>query len=690
MTHVADFIVKHKKPIVIIFIAAALICGLLSGFVSVNYKMTDYLPDNVQSTKALDIMSNEFSNSVPNVRVMMPVKSISEAIAFKKKLQAVEGVSEVLWLDSIENLKKPIEMMDPEVVNAYYKDGKALYNVTVEDGMEGDTVKSLYQLVGDRGALSGDAVNIATAQQMATSETLNAVLILIPIIVIILVLTTTSWLEPIFFLMAIGISVLINMGTNIFLGEISYITQAVSPILQLAVSLDYAIFLLHKFASFRLETGDVELAMRKAIVRAFMSIAASAATTLFGFLALLFMHFRIGPDLGLNLAKGILFSFISVIVFLPALTLCLYKWIDKTKHRRLLPDFKGVGNLSIRLRIPALIIIAAIIIPSFLAQHKVAYTYGIGEIAAESRAGIDTKAINEEFGKNNIIVLLVPRGDIAKELNLSQELEKTPHITSVTSYATTVGNTIPADFIDQSITKEFYSKDYARIILYTDTEEEGDIPFALIEQIKDISAKYYSEGVYSLGQSANLYDMKETITRDNKIVNLIAVLSIAAVLLISFKSITMPLILLLCIESAIWINLAIPYFTDSALCFIGFLVINTVQLGATVDYAILISDNYKEHRKQYPAKEAIRITLHRNFISLLTSASILSSAGFCLFLTSSNQIVSQLGLLLGRGTLLSLFMVVFLLPALLTIFDKLIGITTLNSHFSKGVVNNDK
>ena len=254
-------LLKHKKSVTVLFLAAAVICGLLFPLVQINYNMADYLPEDAQSTKALQIMEEEFGGSVPNIRIMVPVSSVPQALAFKQQLKAMDGISEVLWLDSAVDLKQPLQMLDSGTVETYYKDGKALFDATVRQGDEAETVEALYRLVGDDGALSGEAVSIASAQQMAQTETLRAMLILVPLIVLILLLFTSSWMEPLFFLLAIGVAVLINLGTNLFLGEISFITQAVSPILQLAVSLDYAIFLLHQFSECRQDTKDPQEAM---------------------------------------------------------------------------------------------------------------------------------------------------------------------------------------------------------------------------------------------------------------------------------------------------------------------------------------------------------------------------------------------------------------------------------------------
>jgi uncharacterized protein len=683
MHRVANLIMKHKKLVVIIFILTTVLSLITMTQVSVNYNMVDYLPTDAQSTTALKIMNQEFQQEVPNARIMLSNVTLQEALEYKVKLKAIQGVTEVLWLDDRINLKEPIEMADPDTVESYYKDDTALISITIADGYEVSATDAIYQLIGEHNAMAGNAVNIATAQELSFSESVGAVLILVPIIFIILLISTSSYIEPFLFMSAIGVSVLINMGSNIFFGEISFMTQAISPILQMAVSLDYAIFLLHSFADYRRETDNVNEAMKLAMKRAFPAIAASAATTLFGFVALIFMKFRIGSDLGINLVKGIILSFTSVMVFLPAVTLFCYKWIDKTRHRELLPSFGKIGTVLLKLKIPCLVLIAILLLPSFLAQQHNEFIYGTGSIAPNSRSGMDEFKISEEFGKSTAIVLLVPKGEPAKEAALCQELQALDYISEVISYATMVGVTIPDSYLDMDITKQFYSEHYSRIILYTNTSEEGDIAFTVVEQVQSIAKKYYGTAFYSCGQSVTLYDMKKVVTQDTNTVNLIAVLAIALVLLITFQSLSLPLLLLLTIEAAIWINLSIPYFMGNSLCYIGYLVINTVQLGATVDYAILLTVNYIRNREHMSKVEAIQKTLGEHFHSILISAIILSSAGFCLGFTSSNPIVAELGQLLGRGTLLSMTLVVCVLPPLLLVFDTIIRKTTLSAIFYK-------
>ncbi|MDX8045849.1 MMPL family transporter [Gracilibacillus sp. S3-1-1] len=678
-------IIKHKKSIVITFIIVALISVITQFAVAVNYNMVDYLPDDAPSTEAMDLMEEEFDASVANARVMIHDVTVQEALTYKEQLESIDGVTDVMWLDDAIDIKTPIEMADTDTVESYYKDNHALISFHIRDGDEVAITDQVYEVIGEDNALSGEAADTAVSQQMAGTESAYAALLLVPIIIIILVLSTNSWIEPVFFLTAIGVSVLINLGTNIFLGEVSFVTQSVAPILQLAVSLDYAIFLLHSFSDFRNKGEEPTTAMRLAMKQSFPAIAASASTTFFGFMALTFMKFEMGADLGINLVKGIVLSFISVMVFLPALTLTFYKWIDKTEHKPFIPPIRNFGKQVVKVRIPSLLLVLLLIVPAFLAQSNTNFIYGVGEHPDSTRIGQDVQTIEDTFGKYTPMVVLVPKGDLVKEEELVQHIEELNHVSSVLAYVNTVSPVIPPEYLDASVTDQFYSDNYARIVIYSDTEPEGRAAFQIVEDITGLAENYYGEDdVHALGESATLYDIKKTVEKDNIVVNTLTIAAIAIVLLITFRSISMPIVLLLTIQAAVWFNLSVPYFMDSPLVYVGYLIISTVQLAATVDYAILLSEAYHVNRRKMSALEAIKKTIDEKIFSILISASILSSVGFILWLTSSNPIVGSIGLLLGRGALLAFILVVFFLPAMLLVFDKVMEKTTWRANFYHG------
>ncbi|ADH97934.1 exporter of the RND superfamily protein-like protein [[Bacillus] selenitireducens MLS10] len=683
MQKFTEIITHYHKSVVLVFMALTILSAVMIPFVTVNYNINDYLPEDSPSMVAVDVLEEEFGSPMQNARVMIEDVSVQEALTYKDRLEAIEGVSDVTWLDDVVDLRTPLELVDEGMLETYYQDRYAIIEMTIQEGEELAITDEIYELIGEENALVGDAIDTAVSQQMAFTETLFAALLLVPIIIIILILSTTSWVEPLFFLTAIGVSVLINLGTNIFIGEVSFVTNSVAPILQLAVALDYAIFLLHSFSDQRKTDSNPVTAMQKAVRQSFPAIAASAATTFFGFMALAVMEFEIGADLGLNLVKGIALSFISVVVFLPALTVWLFKWIDKTQHKPMFPQFRNVGKRVVKVRYFSIVLVALIIFPAYLAQQETSFIYGIGEQPEDTRLGADEVKVNEVFGQSTPIVLLVPRGDVPRELSLEQDLLAIPEVDSIMSYNELIGSMIPQEHLDESMTEAFLSENYSQLILYTETESEGDEAFAVVEEVKSYAGAYYGDGFHALGESVSLYDIKDIVLDDNRAVNIMTVIAIGAVIMVTFRSLLLPVILLVTIQSSVWINLAVPYVTDTPLVYIGYLVVGTVQLAATVDYAILFTENFMENRKRMPARAAIIDTVNNKTFSISISAAILSSVGFILFLTSTNPIIGSIGLLIGRGALLAFLMVLFLLPAILLVGDRLVEKLTYKTDFYK-------
>lgn len=683
MNQILRGIIKFRKTILIGFSIIAVLCILMIPGTSVNYKMVDYLPEEANSTKAISVLEEEFGNGLPNLSIMMEVSSIQEALAYKTDIEALEGITSVMWLDDMVGLETitstPIKYLDQSLTESYYKDGTALYMAVVANGMESETVALVYDLIGENNAITGEALTNASAQNSSSREVIGALFILLPIIIIMLIIATDSWIEPIMFLTTIGIAIFINMGTNIILGEVSFVTFTVSPILQLAVSMDYAIFLLHSFSEKR-KKYEPEEAMFHAMKASLPTVAASALTTMIGFSALMFMRFGIGGDLGLNLLKGIILSFLSVMIFLPVLTLVFYKWIDKTTHKEFMPHPGKISRVLLKIRIPMLVIALILAIPAFLGQSEVDFLYGMKVDEDGARSYIDQEAIEAVYGDDQAILLMVPREEITKEAEMVSVLETIPGVTQVMAYTSEVGTKIPDAYIPEEAISQFYSDNYARVIIYTDMAVEGDETFDFVDQILLAAETYYDE-YYLTGQSPTLNDMKKVVTEDVGRINLIAVIGIFIVLLLTFKSISIPLVLVFVIETAIWMNLSVPYFRGTPISFIGYLILTTVQLGATVDYAILMTHKYLDERKQAPKGQAMWNTIKNNVAAILISATILSMAGFALAGTTQIGIIKELGILLGRGTILSFVMVVAVMPALLLLLDKVIKKTTLSHGF---------
>lgn len=677
MERIAGSILEHRRDVLLVTILTIIICGVLMTQVNVNFNLSDYLPADAPSTKALDALYESFSGEIPNANVYIPDVSVPEALIYKKQLAGINGVDTVMWLDDALDIRTPLEMHDKDSVESWYKNGGALFVLSIDSDNVSTAIEEVRRIAGDKSVLSGEAVNMATVQTVTMSEISKIMLYVIPLVLIILLISTSSWLEPLLFLGAIGSAIIINEGTNIFIGEVSYVTQATSAVLQLAVSIDYAVFLLHSYAHFRKEGLDINAAMKKAMVKSSSAIAASAATTVFGFLALTLMKFKIGPDMGFILAKGVFFSYVSVVVFLPALAVCTSKFLEKTRHRSLMPSFKGFGRIALHICIPLAAIIFIMIIPGFLAQRSNEFLYGSSGMHSEnSKIRRDAEYVKNIFGESSQMVLLIPRNKSGIELELTEELSGISNVKSVISYSSMVGDQVPEEFLTESQLTQFRSERYNRIILYVATEDESAEAFQAVEGVRKTVEKYCGKEYHLTGQSVINYDLKDTITGDYLPVTLASIAAIGLVLVIAFRSVSIPLILLLTIEGAIWLNLGLPYFTGDSLNYIGYQIISAVQLGATVDYGILFVKRYMDSRADMNCREACYNAITGTAASILAPAAILTLAGVTLGIVSTNGIISQLGTILGRGAAISAAMVLLFLPALLMMTDKIIQKTT--------------
>ena len=673
MTRFYRRIVNHQKLIIAVFLILFVICACCKQFIAVNYDMNDYLPPESASTQALDLMEREYEGGIPNARVMIQNVSVPQALEYKEKLLVVDGVTDVTWLDDAASVTVPLETLDTDTVETYYKDGNALFSVTIDDEKRIEAVNAIREIIGDDNAMTGSAVTTAVATTSTVNEVRTIAVIGVAFALLMLILTTTSFAEAFLVLAGLGVAVIINSGSNLIFGEISFVTNAAGNILQLAVSLDYSVFLLHRFAECRQTTADPKKAMVQALTMSTTSILSSGLTTVIGFLALCLMQFQIGPDLGLALAKGVAISLITVFTFMPALILRTYKLIDKTMHRSFMPNFKGFGRFVCHIMMPLVIVFAILIVPSYLASNANSFYYGASHIfGSDTQLGSDTEKIEDAFGKRDTYVLMVPKNSTATQTELSEALHAIPQIKSILSYVDTVGETIPEQYLDSGTLSKLNSENYTRMVLTIDTAYEGDETFDLVKTIRNTAEDYYPGEWYLAGEGVSTYDLMNTVTADMVNVNLVAIGAVFLVLLVTMRSLVLPIILVLSIETAVWLNLAIPYFSGQSIFYIVYLIISSIQLGATVDYAILLTERYKEMRQTYTKRKAVVQTISAVSVSILTSASVLTVVGFLLGIISTHGLLSQLGYVLGKGTLCSLAIVLFVLPGLLSMFDRLI------------------
>lgn len=666
-----NWVVNHRKLVIAVYAVLFIICAVCKTQISVDYDMNDYLPESSASTVALNLMDKEFDGDVPNARVMVKDVTIPEALEYKEKISNVDGVTDVTWLDDAVSVDVPLETQDTDTIENYYKGGNALFSVTIEKEKRVDAVSNIRKIIGDDNAMTGSAVSTADATTSTVSEIGKISVVAVLFVILVLILTTDSWFEPVVVMIGLGVALIINAGSNLIFGEISFVTNAAGMILQLAVSMDYSVFLIHRFTECRKQNSDPKEAMVDALTMSTSSILSSGLTTVIGFLALCLMRFLIGPDLGRALAKGIAISLITVFTFMPCLILSTYKWLDKLEHRPFVPSFNGFGRVVQKVTVPVLIIFVLAIVPSFLASNANSFYYGASHIFNEkTQTGADTAQIEDIFGKSDTYVLMLPKDDKVQQKALSDALHEIPQVTGIISYVDTVGMEIPESYLDEETYSKLCSDRYTRMILSVEADYEGDETFDLVETIRDTAEEYYPGEWYLAGEGVSTYDLMDTVTQDMMKVNLMAIGAVFLVLLLTMRSIVLPVILVLAIETAIWINLSIPYFSGQPLFYIAYLIISSIQLGATVDYAILLTERYKEYRETCGKKEAVSNTLSAVTVSILTSGSVLTVVGFLLGYISSHGLLSQLGFLIGKGTVCSLIIVLFALPGMLYLFDR--------------------
>ena len=517
-------------------------------------------------------------------------------------------------------------------------------------------------------------MSTAVATNSTVTEVAKIAAIAVVYVLFILILTTDSWAEPLLVLTGLGAAILLNNGTNLIFGTISFVTNAAGSILQLAVSLDYSVFLIHRFAECRAENPDAS--PEECMVDACADPPAPSCP------APDHRHRLSGtgahavpdrPDLGLALAKGVVLSLVTVFTFMPALTLAAYQWMDKTHHRPLLPSFDKFGRFVARIMLPMALVLVILMVPSYLASNSNQYYYGAAHMFGENtRLGADTAAIEETFGRSDTYVVLVPEGDTATQQKLSDALHAIPEVTGILSYVDNAGASIPPEFVPGDTLGLLVSGGYTRMVLTVDADTEGDGAFALVERVRATVQRYYPDNYYLAGQGVSTYDLMDTITADMVKVNLLAIGAVFLILLLMKRQLLLPIILVLSIETAIWINLAIPYFRGQYVFYIAYLIISSVQLGATVDYAILFSDRYQEFRETLGRKEAVAATVSAVTTSVSTTGSAMAVVGFLMGAISTNQLLGQLGNFLGVGSLVSLAIVLSALPGFLYLADPLI------------------
>ena len=672
----AHFIVQRGRIIEKFFIAMTILCAVCYPFVGVNYDLSKYLPDFAPTKQALDVMEQEFG--YPGMALIM-VKDVTlpEARTIRQRISRVDGVDLVVGPDLAANVYSTDAFIKNSLTDRFYKDGNAVYQIIFEDGdSDASTHKAINEIYGivgkDRGCFAGSAVSSKERQESITREIAMAIGMAVVIIWLILTLTTTSWFEPFLFILVMAVAIVLNMGSNIMFGRISFFTFSTAAILQLAVSMDYSIFLLHTYTAIKQSGVDSRPAMEAAIEKSCSSILASGATTIVGFLVIALMKFTIGRDVGFVLTKGIVCSLVTVLFLMPTLILRFDKKIEKTAHRSFLPPLDGLGKLMYRIRIPVLAAAAFCAVPCYFGQSMNYFYYGDDALGSGpgTRVYEDSRAIEDVFGKSNVIIAMVPNGNVIKERRLTEELEDQEFIDYALSMAGTLPQGIPESFLPESVTKQLRTGSYARILISMENREESSYSFQCSEKLTEIVKKYYPEDSYVIGMTPTTMDIRDILTDDYNRVSIISLAGVALVVMLTFHSVMVPVLVIIPIEVAIYLNMTIPYIIGDSMVYIGYIIVSCLQLGATIDYSILMTNNYMEFRETMGSRDAAVTAIAKSAISILTSGGILTVVGYLLYFTSSIQAISQVGRLVGRGALLSMLLVLSLLPALLAAFDK--------------------
>ena len=742
MEKLATFIVDKRNLFFLLYIFALIFCAIATSWVKVEDDITTYLPDTTETRQGLTVMNDNFV-TYGTANVMVSNITYDTALEIQEQLEDIDGVTTVDFDDTDEHYTNASALFsvsfDGEVGDAHAE--QALQEI--RDKLEGTYDTSIYSEVGYDSSAD------------LQSEMVVIVIIAAIIIVLVLTLTSRSYAEVPVLIMTFGAAALLNMGTNFLCGTISFISNSVTVILQLALAIDYAIILCHRFSDEH-ETLGVREACIAALSKAIPEISSSSLTTISGLAALAFMHFGIGRDLATVLIKAILFSMLSVFTLMPGLLVLFSKLIDKTRHKNLIPKITAVGKFDIKTRFIIPPIFGVIIVAAAVFANLCPYCYTYTDLvtAKQSERQIAYQKIKNTFGSSNMVAVIVPSGDyesegrILDELDACAEVKSTmglANIEAMDGYMLTDAVTprqlaemanldyevakalygayavdhdeygeiinglddykvpiydmfkfLEQEMHDGNITlsgdvqdtlddlfdqldeaqKQLQSENYSRLVVYLNLPEETDETFAFVDKMHDIIGKYYTDDYYVVGNTTSAMDLSSSFGEDNLLISVLSALFVILVLLFTFKSAGLPVLLIIVIQGSIWINFSFPYLQGESLYFLGYLIVNSIQMGANIDYAIVISSHYTDLKKVVRPKEAIVTALNESFPTIFTSGSILASAGILISVLTTNPVIAAIGTCLGRGTIISMLLVLFVLPQILILGDTIIERTS--------------
>lgn len=671
-------VVKFRIPILIISILLLIPAGL--GYVNtrVNYDVLTYLPEDIETMQGQDILVKDFGTGAFSMFIVDGMED-KEVSALKAKIENVEHVQKVLWYDSLADISMPKSMIPKDVYEVFNSDTGTMMAIFFDEGTSSDgtmeAIGEIRKLAGKQCFLSGMSAIVTDTKNLAEKETPLYVLIAVVLAVIVLGLTMDSYFIPLLFMLSIGMAIVYNLGSNYFFGEISYITKALAAVLQLGVTLDYSIFLMHSYEEQQVRyNGDKERAMAHAISQTFSSVIGSSVTTVAGFIALCFMTFTLGMDIGVVMVKGVILGVIACVTILPSMILCCDKWIMKTMHKPFLPDIGKISDKVTKRYMIYVILFLVLLFPAIYGNNHTAVYYNLDETLPKDLPSIiANEKLKKDYDMNTTHMILVDSSvesaDVAKMIDKMDDVDGVKWALGLDAL---IGPAILQDMIPNSVTDMLKNDKYQLLLVNSEYKVASDELNAQIKDLNKILHKYDKGGML-IGEGPLTADLIDITDTDFKTVSMVSIGIIFVIILILFKSISLPVILVGVIEFAIFVNMGIPYYTGTKLPFVASIVIGTIQLGSTVDYAILMTTRYKRERNHGAEKYDSITTAHRaSAQSIMVSALSFFAATIGVGLYSNIDMISSLCILMARGAIISMIVVIFVLPSMFMVFDKVI------------------
>ena len=676
-------VVKLRVPILIV--SVLLLIPSIFGFVStrINYDILSYLPSDIETMKGQDIMLDEFGKGGFSL-VMLDGMEDKDVEKVKEKIEKVDHVCDVLWYDTLADVSLPKEVLPDDIYDFFNTDNSTMMAVFFDEATSADgsleAVKEIRSIAGEQCFVSGMSSVVEDIKDLTMQEAPMYVVIAVILTSIILALTMDSFLIPLFFMLSVGMAIVYNMGTNFIQGEISFITEALAAVLQLAVTIDYSIFLWHSYKEEKEKhPGDNKEAMAVAIGKTITSVVSSSITTVAGFLALCFMSYELGMDMGIVMAKGVVIGVIFCITVLPSMILVFDKALEKTMHTDLVPSLEKPSKFIIKHHAAFIVLFIVVLIPAVYGQINTNVYYNLTDtLPKDLNSVIANTKLDEEYNMATTHMLLVDADMEPKEVNsMLDEMGKVDGVSFSMSLDTLIGPSIPREIVPESVTKILKSDKWQLMLVGSEYKVASDEENAQIDELSKILKSYDKDGML-IGEAAATKDLIDITDHDFKVVNIVSIAAIFIIILVALRSVSLPIILVAVIEFAITVNMGVPCFTNTTIPFIASVVIGTIQLGATVDYAILMTTRYKTERNAGKDKhEAVTIALTTSMKSIMVSALGFFASTFGVGVYSSVDMISQLCTLMSRGAIISMITVICILPSMLMLFDKVIINTTM-------------